>query len=80
MKNAVFWNVSSCDSCKNRRLGGTYRLYQLLVTANLVPSSLIVFALMMEAIRWFLQESHGVTSQKSALFKYHRLVRIFKIY
>jgi hypothetical protein len=25
-KNAVFWNVTTCDSCKNRRLGGTYRL------------------------------------------------------
>jgi hypothetical protein len=26
MKNAVFWDVSPCDSCKNLRLGGTYRL------------------------------------------------------
>jgi hypothetical protein len=25
MKNGVFWNVTPCDSCKNRRLGGTYR-------------------------------------------------------
>jgi hypothetical protein len=39
VKNAVFWNVTSCGSCKNRRFGGTYRTLQLLVTAN-VPSSL----------------------------------------
>jgi positive regulator of sigma E activity len=26
MKNAVFWDVTPCGSCKNRRLGGTYRL------------------------------------------------------
>jgi hypothetical protein len=26
MKNAVFWDVTSCSSCKNRRCGGTYRL------------------------------------------------------
>jgi hypothetical protein len=25
MKNDVFWNVTSCGSCKNRRFGGTYR-------------------------------------------------------
>jgi pentatricopeptide repeat protein len=27
MKNAVFWNVMLCGSCKNRRFGGLYRLY-----------------------------------------------------
>jgi hypothetical protein len=46
---------------------------QYLVTANVVTTSLILFTLMMEAIRppkrRFLQESHGVTSQKMALFK-----------
>jgi hypothetical protein len=26
-KNVVFWDVSPCGSCKNRRFGGTYRLY-----------------------------------------------------
>jgi hypothetical protein len=26
MKNSVFWDVMPCDSCKNRRFGGTYRL------------------------------------------------------
>jgi hypothetical protein len=28
MKNAVFWDVTPCDSCKNRRFGGTYFLHQ----------------------------------------------------
>jgi hypothetical protein len=26
-KNAVFWDVAPCGSCKNRLFGGTYRLY-----------------------------------------------------
>jgi hypothetical protein len=25
MKKGVFWDVTQCDSCKNRRVGGTYR-------------------------------------------------------
>jgi hypothetical protein len=25
MKNDVFWDVTPCGSCKNRRFGGTYR-------------------------------------------------------
>jgi hypothetical protein len=27
MKNGVFWNVTPCDSCKNRHFGGTYHLF-----------------------------------------------------
>jgi hypothetical protein len=27
MKNAIFWDVIPCDSCKNRRVGGTCRLH-----------------------------------------------------
>jgi hypothetical protein len=26
MKNGVFWDVTLCGSCKNRRFGGTQRL------------------------------------------------------
>jgi hypothetical protein len=26
-KNAVFWDVTPCDSCKNRCLGGTYHIH-----------------------------------------------------
>jgi hypothetical protein len=28
MNNAVFWDVTPCGCCKNRRLGGNYRLHQ----------------------------------------------------
>jgi hypothetical protein len=55
MRNAIFWDVMPCGSCKNRHFKGMYRLHhvlQLLVTAN-VPSSLILVTLMMEAIRRF---------------------------
>jgi hypothetical protein len=61
MKNVVFWDVTPCGSCKNRRFGGTYHLHhqsdrlismlRLLVNANVVPSSPIPVTLMMEAIR-----------------------------
>jgi hypothetical protein len=27
IKNAVFWVVTPCCSCKNRRFGGIYRLH-----------------------------------------------------
>jgi hypothetical protein len=27
MKNAVFWDVTPCGTCKNRRFGGSYRFY-----------------------------------------------------
>jgi hypothetical protein len=67
-KNAVFWDITLCGSCKNRRFGTTYQLYHqdkesqrarnnvssnfpVTVTADVVPSSLNLFALMMEAIR-----------------------------
>jgi hypothetical protein len=47
-------------------------MLQLLVIVNAVPTSLILFTLMMEPIlsseRRFLQGPHGVTSQKKAFF------------
>jgi hypothetical protein len=57
MKNDVFWDVG---------------LRRLLVTANIVRSSPIFVTLMKEALsssnRRFLQEPHGVTSQKTHFF------------
>jgi hypothetical protein len=44
MKNDVFWDVTPCDSCKNQRFGG-----RLLVTANVLSSSILV-TLMMEVL------------------------------
>jgi hypothetical protein len=58
MKNAVFCDVTSCGSFKNRRFGGRIasiiRVYRrvlwLLVPATVFPSSPIVVTLMMYAI------------------------------
>jgi hypothetical protein len=44
MNNSVFWVVTPCGSCKNRR-----SVRRLLVAACVVPSSLIFVTLMKEA-------------------------------
>jgi hypothetical protein len=62
MTNVDFCDVTPCNSRKSRRFGGMYLLHhqggkslrsvlQLLVTANIVPSSLVLFNMLMEAIR-----------------------------
>jgi hypothetical protein len=59
MKSAVFWYVTSCGSCMNRRFGRTYRLHHEArenkrarnVSTNVVPSSPILFTLIMKAMR-----------------------------
>jgi hypothetical protein len=58
MKNAVFCDVTSCGSFKNRRFGGsiqgTLRIISVrrsLFTGNVVPNAQIIFTLMMEALR-----------------------------
>jgi hypothetical protein len=62
MKNCVFSDVTPCGSSKNRHFAGTYSLlYQgsvflrsvrrLLVTASVVPISLILVTPMKEALR-----------------------------
>jgi hypothetical protein len=47
MKNGVFWNVTPRGSCKNF----LRCMRRLLVTASVVPSSLILVTLMKEALR-----------------------------
>jgi hypothetical protein len=42
MKNGVFWDVTPCGSCKNRR--------RLLVAASFVPSSPILVTVKKEAL------------------------------
>jgi ABC-type uncharacterized transport system permease subunit len=49
MKNAVFWDVTLCDSYKNQSFGGTFASI-IRVIRTVVPSSPIVVTLMMEAI------------------------------
>jgi hypothetical protein len=50
---------------------------RLLVTASVVPSSPVLVALMKDALNSsetrFLQEPYGVTSQKTAFFRYSHL-------
>jgi hypothetical protein len=63
MKNGVFWDITSCGSCKNQRFLGIKRFHhqsdtkkflrsmrRLLVMANVVLSSPIHVTLMMEAL------------------------------
>jgi hypothetical protein len=74
-KNGIFWDGIPCSSCKNRSFGGTgasfIRVTGIgeLVTASIVTSSPILVTLMKEAPvppkRRFLQEPHGITSQKT---------------
>jgi hypothetical protein len=47
--NAVFWDVKPCGSCKNRRLGGTWRLHHLNDKNSVVSSTPILVTLMREA-------------------------------
>jgi hypothetical protein len=63
MKNAVFWNVTQCGFCKNRRYGGTHRFHHLSdknrrarnkVTRNKQPKH--------------VTDKYYVTSQKKAFF------------
>jgi hypothetical protein len=53
MKNGVFWDVTPCGFCKNRRFGEMVFLRsvrRLLVAACVVPSSLILVTLMKEEL------------------------------
>jgi hypothetical protein len=49
MKNAVFWDVAPCGSCNTKKYF-LRSVRQLLVTANVVPSSPILVILMMEEL------------------------------
>jgi hypothetical protein len=79
MKNVVYWDVTPCGSCKDRRFEGTYRFHHQggknrsvlrLVTVNVGPSSPILAPLWWRRYippkRRFLHESHDVTSHKTA--------------
>jgi hypothetical protein len=56
IKNAVFCDVTSCDSCKNRSFVFLRSIQRLIFTAN-VPSSPILVTLM-EVLRY--SETSGV--------------------
>jgi hypothetical protein len=55
MKKAVFWDITPCGSCKDRRFGEMYRLYhqvdnRRVVTANIVPELADSFTQMMKVV------------------------------
>jgi hypothetical protein len=50
MKNGVFWDVTQCGSCKNRRFGGTYHLHHQDDKNNVLPNSPTLVTLMMEVL------------------------------
>jgi hypothetical protein len=56
MKNAAFWDVMLCGSCKNWHFGGTYRLHHQDENNQgyVLPKC------------QFSEEPHGITSQKKA--------------
>jgi hypothetical protein len=81
LKYAIFWNVTLCGSCKILYFGGLYYLshqkllcnmLQLIVTANIVPNSLIFSPWSCRRYvplkHWFIQEPHGITSNRMAFF------------
>jgi hypothetical protein len=81
MKNGVFWVVTPCGSCKNRRTLVFLRsVRRLLVAACVVPSSPFFVTLMKERQvppkRRFLQEPHGVTTQKTPFFNEAVVTRV----
>jgi hypothetical protein len=70
MKNGVFWDVTPCGSCKNRRFGEhsasfirVTRICELgttlaLISASVVPSSPILVTLMKEALSFSSSSSY----------------------
>jgi hypothetical protein len=63
MKDAIFWDVSPCGSCKNQRFGGTYRLHlqgennrrtknMLTVASNCSMLQRINHCVRREAVEW----------------------------
>jgi hypothetical protein len=42
LKNVVFWDVMPCGSCKNRSIGGTYRLYITVTQISELETTLAV--------------------------------------
>jgi hypothetical protein len=50
MKNGIFWDVTSCGSCKNRRFGISSQRASVASCSCVVPTSPILVTLMKEAL------------------------------
>jgi hypothetical protein len=60
MQNGVFWDVTPCGSCKNRRFGGTKRLLHQDARCEEIPSILVTL----------IKESLS-SSETSVLIRHH---------
>jgi hypothetical protein len=71
IKNCVFWDVTQYGYCKNQVSEELSPFIIRLTRIDELGTTLLT--LMIEVLRssetWFLQESHGVTFQKSAFLK-----------
>jgi hypothetical protein len=72
MNYTVMWDVTLCGSCKEQRFGGTNRLHhqdcKIWRAGTLELTSNRSKLRYLPPKRQFLQEPHGVTSQKTAFF------------
>jgi hypothetical protein len=80
MKNAVFWDVTPCGSCKNQRFGGTYRSIirvtriselgtALALTINDARrKGILYYTVLSTALQRASVARHGVIFQKTAFF------------
>jgi hypothetical protein len=57
MKNGIFWDVTLCGSCKNRRFGGISASFIRVTRIGELGTTLAVTT-----------EPHGITSQKAPFF------------
>jgi hypothetical protein len=67
MKNAVFWDMMLCRSCVNQRFGGTYHFH--LQGRKIHKRGTSVSRWPQPLKRWFTQDLHDTTSQKTAFYK-----------
>jgi hypothetical protein len=69
-KNAVFWDVTLCGSCKNSNFRGRYRLHrQGEKNGDLRTTLILTRNRCVPPKRWFLQELHAVTYHKRAFLE-----------
>jgi hypothetical protein len=78
VNNAVFWDVTSCESCKNRRFRGTYLLHHhgdknwrarnVVFLRSVLRLLVTANDVPVPPQRQFLKKPHRVSSQKTAFF------------